>query len=335
LTGFFILAGMGKGDFNIVFMGTADFAVPSLEALINSDYKVVGVVTAPDKEAGRGQKLSQSPVKTFASSKILQILQPVNLKDQGFQSQLQEMKPDLQVVVAFRMLPREVWAMPTKGTVNLHASLLPQYRGAAPINHAIMNGETTTGLTTFFIDEKIDTGNIIKQTAIDIGEDETFGELYDRLKKLSAGFLLDTVDEIYHGTFQTMHQDELRADEGQLKPAPKIFRDDCAIDFTRPLMEVHNFIRGLSPYPAAFTTLHDGEKQHLVKIYRTHAERADHSFIPGTILTDDKQSLLVAVPGGWLHILELQLAGKRKLSASEFRNGYQLSSGARFGEVSG
>ncbi|MEJ2595861.1 MAG: methionyl-tRNA formyltransferase [bacterium] len=301
---------MDKKSFRLVFMGTSDFAVPSLKALVNSDYRIAGVITAPDKEAGRGQKLRFSPVKEFALLHNLELLQPENLKDPGFQSDLKSLQPDLQVVVAFRMLPQAVWALPAKGTINLHASLLPQYRGAAPINHAIINGENQTGLTTFFINENIDTGGIIRQTPVDIGEEENFGELYQRLREMSPAILMDTVDDIFRGAVKVTDQQELIESTGPLKPAPKIFRESCRIDFDRPLTEVYNFIRGLSPYPAAFATLQDAERESMAKIFRTRKEKENHSFSAGKILSDGKSYMKIAVPGGWLHILELQLAGK-------------------------
>jgi methionyl-tRNA formyltransferase len=321
---------MDKKSFRLVFMGTSDFAVPSLKALVNSDYRIAGVITAPDKEAGRGQKLRFSPVKEFALLHNLELLQPVNLKDPGFQSDLKSLQPDLQVVVAFRMLPQAVWALPAKGTINLHASLLPQYRGAAPINHAIINGENQTGLTTFFINENIDTGGIIRQTPVDIGEEENFGELYQRLREMSPAILMDTVDDIFRGAVKVTDQQELIESTGPLKPAPKIFRESCRIDFDRPLTEVYNFIRGLSPYPAAFATLQDAERESMAKIFRTRKEKENHSFSAGKILSDGKSYMKIAVPGGWLHILELQLAGKKRLSVTEFLNGNRLTTEARF-----
>ncbi len=311
-------------------MGTSDFAVPSLEALVNSDYSISGVITAPDKEAGRGQKIRFSPVKEFSLLHNLNLLQPANLKDPGFLEDLKSLQPDLQVVVAFRMLPQAVWALPGKGTINLHASLLPQYRGAAPINHAIINGETQTGLTTFFINENIDTGRIIRQSKVDIGEEESFGELYQRLRQMGPDILMDTVDDIFRGAVKVTDQRELIESSDPLKPAPKIFRESCRIDFDRPLAEVYNFIRGLSPYPAAFAMLQDGDSESSVKIFRTRKEEENHSFDPGKVLSDGKSYLKVAVRGGWLQILELQMAGKKRLSVTEFLNGTRLTEEARF-----
>ena len=311
-------------------MGTSDFAVPTLHALVRSDYDVVGVVTAPDKEAGRGRKIRFSPVKEFALENDLNLLHPEKLKYPKFLKALETLNPDLQVVVAFRMLPREVWSLPNKGTINLHASLLPQYRGAAPINHAIINGETKTGLTTFFIDEKIDTGSIIRQIEADIDENELFGELYYRLRDMGPELVLKTVDEIFNGEVKTFDQTSLSIDSKKLNPAPKIFKEYCEIDFKRNIDDIHNFIRGLSPFPAAHTTISDKGGKFYTKIFKTKKELTEHALPIGKLITDGKTVIKVAVKGGFLHILELQLAGKRKMTATDFLNGFKPTEEACF-----
>ena len=321
---------MEEKGFRIVFMGTSDFAVPSLEAILHSGYEIAGVVTAPDREAGRGRKLQFSPVKEFALAHDLHILQPPNLKEEAFHRKLAGLQPDLQVVVAFRMLPREVWSLPSRGTINLHASLLPQYRGAAPINHAIINGETKTGLTTFFIDEKIDTGTVILQRSTGIGWDETFGEVYQRLRSMGPELLLETIRQIQSGTVTTIRQEELSDNTRELKPAPKIFREDCAIDFHRHVVDVYNFIRGLSPYPAAYALMKDRNVSMQVKIFRAGLAETDHDLPPGTLQTDGRSFMKVAARGGWIHIHELQLAGKKRLGVVDFLNGHKLEPGAMF-----
>ena len=316
---------MDQKEFRIVFLGTSDFAVPVLEALLHSRYKLVGVVTAPDKEAGRGRKVRFSPVKEFALEHKLTLLQPEKLKNEDFLAELSKLKPDLQVVVAFRMLPREVWTLSPAGTINLHASLLPQYRGAAPINHVIMNGETKTGITTFFIDEKIDTGSIIRQSETDIGEEETFGELYARLKAMGPELVLKTVDDIFHGKANKTDQQGLVQAESELMPAPKIFKENCQVDFSKNLEEVYNFIRGLSPWPGAFSFLQNGDERLYVKIYKTKKEFAAHRKKAGSVITDGRTGFKVAVPGGYLAILELQPAGKRSMQVSDFLNGFNVA----------
>ncbi|MDC6364453.1 MULTISPECIES: methionyl-tRNA formyltransferase [Flavobacteriaceae] len=303
----------------IVFMGTPEFAVASLESLMNAGFEIVGVITAPDRPAGRGRKIHESAVKQFAKEHGLKVLQPTNLKDEAFLDELEDLKADIQVVVAFRMLPKVVWNMPKYGTFNLHASLLPQYRGAAPINWAIINGETETGVTTFFIDEKIDTGNIILQQTEPIHLDDNAGTLHDRLMETGAQLVVETCMLIEKGKVETTMQKVL----GELKPAHKIHKDTCRMDWTAPLVEIHNHIRGLSPYPAAWTTLVNNGKEENIKIYKTEMEPAEHHEKLGQILAD-KKTLKVAVKDGYLHLLEIQLAGKRKMQVAEVLNGLNL-----------
>lgn len=303
----------------IVFMGTPDFAVGSLRSILDAGFEVVGVVTAPDRAAGRGRKVQQSAVKEFALKKGLKILQPNNLKDEVFLKELKSLGANLQVVVAFRMLPKVVWQMPKHGTFNLHASLLPQYRGAAPINWAIINGETETGVTTFFIDEKIDTGSIILQAKEKIRPDENAGSLHDRLMLLGANLVVETCKQIEDGTVTVLPQKE----SGTLKPAPKIHKETCLIDWTAPLEVVHNHIRGLSPYPGAWTHLTNGDREEPIKIYASGMEPSTHDHTIGKLIMD-KKTMKVAIDGGYLHVLELQFSGKRKMKIKEVLNGLNL-----------
>lgn len=298
----------------IIFMGTPEFAVASLDRLVETGKNVVAVITVPDKPAGRGQKLQESAVKQYAVSKGLPVLQPSKLKDPDFLKQLKEFNADLQVVVAFRMLPEAVWSMPSLGTINLHASLLPQYRGAAPINRAIMNGETETGVTTFFLKHEIDTGDLIFSEKVPIGEDETAGELHDKLMHTGAELLLRTVQAIENGAMPAMPQ------TGPVKHAPKLFKEDCRIDWNQPVAALHNFIRGLSPYPAAFTELNGN----MLKIYRAKKIAMPHHEIPGTFHTDGRTFLKVAATDGFISIEELQLEGKKRMKTEEFLRGYKI-----------
>jgi len=310
----------------IVFMGTPDFAVPTLEAILNQGYEVVGVITAPDKPAGRGRKLHESAVKQYARDKRLTILQPTNLKSPDFQQELTALKANLQIVVAFRMLPREVWEMPEYGTVNLHASLLPQYRGAAPINWAIINGETETGVTTFYINERIDTGEIILQDKTGIHSDENAGALHDRLMLLGAELVLKTVALIQKDEVQPIVQSET----GQLKSAPKIHRDTCKIDWTDSALLIYNKIRGLSPYPASWTNLYNPDKPVVLKVYKAAYREEAHSHDPGRLLLKDG-ILEVAVHDGYITLLEIQISGKKKMTVKEFLNGHQIDNLAKLG----
>lgn len=302
---------------NIVFMGTPDFAVASLEVLLNAGKNIVAVVTAPDKPAGRGQKLHSSAVKEFAVKNNLHLLQPKKLRDPNFIQTLEELKIDLQVVVAFRMLPEVIWRMPTKGTINLHASLLPQYRGAAPINHAIINGEKTTGVSTFFLNHDIDTGNIILKKEVDISPTDTAGDLHDKLMHIGAQLLLETVNSIEQNTYSEIIQMPNISD---LKSAPKIFKEDCKINWQQPTEEVYNFIRGLSPYPTAYTYLNNN----IVKIYKAKYKVAEHSDSPGSFITDNKTFMEFACIDGYIIIEELQLQGKKKMKIDEFLRGYRF-----------
>lgn len=310
-------------NLRIVFMGTPNFAVESLKALVENNYNVVAVVTAPDKPTGRGRKMKPSPVKKYAESVDLDVLQPDNLKYPVFLWQLGDLRPDLIVVVAFRMLPREVWNLPEYGTINLHASLLPQYRGAAPINHAIINGEKQTGLTTFFIDEEIDTGKIILQEKMNIGDEETAGELHDRMMKQGAKLVLKTVDAIEKRDVQEVEQDEL-LDTKELKKAPKIFKEDCLIDWEKPVREIYNFIRGLSPLPVAWTEIvKNNQRKTNVKIYKADYKEEKHDNNIGKVITDNKNYFHIAAGNGVIIVKELQLPGRKRMSIQEFLRGNQ------------
>ncbi|WP_129713700.1 methionyl-tRNA formyltransferase [Pedobacter sp. SYP-B3415] len=300
----------------IVFMGTPDFAVASLKALIDGGFEVVAVVTAADKPAGRGQKLQQSAVKRFAVEHDLPVLQPEKLRDPAFLESLADLKADLQVVVAFRMLPEVVWNMPPKGTINLHASLLPQYRGAAPINHAIINGEQETGVTTFFLQHEIDTGATIRVAKVAIDADETAGSLHDKLMQTGAQVLVDTVRAIADGTATGQQQPET----GELKHAPKIFKDFCKINWDQPVATVYNHIRGLSPYPAAFTEL-NGKT---LKIFGAAIDQASQAAAPGTFLTDGKTFLKFAARNGHISVTDLQYEGKKRMPVEDFLRGVRL-----------
>lgn len=304
----------------IIFMGTPEFAVRSLEILIKNGYEVVAVVTAPDKPAGRGMALQESAVKKFSAARNIPVLQPEKLKSQEFINDLRSFQANLQIVVAFRMLPEIVWNMPEYGTFNLHASLLPQYRGAAPINWAIINGEKETGLTTFFLQHEIDTGDIILQEKLSIREDEMAGELHDRMCITGASLVLKTVKLIEANSLHPAKQ----VFSTELKPAPKIFKDDCLIHWDKPLDDIYNHIRGLSPYPAAWTYLDNK----VFKIYKTSKEHTNaNDSLPGLLYTDKKTFLKVGVKGGYLILEEIQMEGKRKLTAREFLNGYKIENG--------
>ena len=302
----------------IVFMGTPDFAVASLNALLEAGFDIVGVVTAPDKPSGRGQKINESAVKQYAQEKGLKILQPVKLKDPEFVKELSLLEADLQVVVAFRMLPEIVWNMPPKGTINLHGSLLPQYRGAAPINWAIINGERESGVTTFLLKQEIDTGDILFSESVKIEDEDTAGDLHDKLMLIGAELLVKTVKAIESGDYREIPQDKMA--EENLKSAPKIFREDCLIDWNQKVRKIHNHIRGLSPYPAAFC--HFQEK--VLKIYRAEFEEKNHNFPAGSIETDHKTTLKFACLDGFISVKELQLEGKKKMKVDEFLRGVRL-----------
>lgn len=302
----------------IIFMGTPDFAVASLRALIESGENVVAVVTAPDKPAGRGQKLQQSAVKQYALSKDLPVLQPEKLRDPAFLEELRSYQADLQVVVAFRMLPEVVWNMPPLGTINVHASLLPQYRGAAPINHAIINGEKESGVTTFLLQHEIDTGHILLSARVDIDEHDTAGLLHDKLMQLGAETLLKTVKGLREGTLTPIPQKDMT--NSALYHAPKIFKEDCQIDWHKNSTQVYNHIRGLSPYPAAFTHLDDK----ILKIYEAEKQIAAHQNTPGSYESDGKTFLRFATADGYINVLSLQIEGKKRMTIEEFLRGYRL-----------
>lgn len=305
-------------ELRIVFMGTPEFAVVSLDALVKAGCNIVGVITAPDRPAGRGMKLSESAVKKYAVQHNLKILQPEKLKNPEFLAELKSLNADLQIVVAFRMLPEAVWNMPRLGTINLHGSLLPQYRGAAPINWAVINGEKETGVTTFRLKQEIDTGNILLQKRFPIGENETAGEVHDRMKLIGANVLVETVMGLASGTLKEVPQP---TDNRPLKHAPKIFTDTCKIDFTKPVEEVHNLIRGLSPFPGAFTLL-EGK---MLKIYRSRKEFSLPQSKPGKYETDCKTYLKFACADGYVTVTELQLEGKKRMGIEEFLRGYRFS----------
>jgi len=308
----------------IVFMGTPQFAVASLKILIENKYNVVGVITSPDKPAGRGQQVQQSAVKQFAEENKLHILQPTNLKDETFFNQLQALKPDIQIVVAFRMLPTTVWDLPPLGTYNLHASLLPQYRGAAPINWAIINGEKETGITTFKLQHEIDTGSILLQQKIIITPEMNAGQLHDILMEQGAALMLQSIKKIEEGGFVLTEQNKLLQNE-EAKHAPKIFKDTCKINWNNKLANIYNLIRGLSPYPCAFTELHTLDNKIIAfKIFTATKEETNHSLSAGQIKTDNKTYLKIACNGGFIDVLELQMAGKKKLLLTEFLKGFSF-----------
>lgn len=304
----------------IIFMGTPEFAAYNLKVLHQSGAQIVAVVTAPDRPAGRGQKLQYSAVKVMAEELSIPVLQPEKLRDPEFQNALRSYRPDLQVVVAFRMLPESVWSLPPKGTFNLHASLLPQYRGAAPINWAVMNGETKTGVTTFFLNHEIDTGNIIMQESISISPNDNAGVVHDRLMKLGAELVVKTVEAIANNKVEAFAQ----IDTQELKPAPKLFREDGRIDWNLTSEKIHNHVRGLSPYPAAWTELIDGDKSPLsMKVFETEIVSTTEQLAPGAIDCDGKDRMLVGTGDGAILVKELQLAGKKKMSTEVFLKGFR------------
>ena len=321
---------MEKQDLRIVYMGTPDFAVESLRRLVEGGYNVVGVITMPDKPAGRGHKLQYSPVKQYALSQGLPLLQPEKLKDESFLESLRAWQADLQIVVAFRMLPQVVWDMPRLGTFNLHTSLLPQYRGAAPINWAVINGDTETGTTTFFLQHEIDTGEVIQQVRIPIADTDDVGIVHDRLMILGGQLVTDTVDAILSGHVTTIPQEEMASGEA-LRPAPKIFKETCRIQWDSPAKRIYDFVRGLSPYPAAWSELHLPTGETLtVKVFETEKLPAAHSLTVGSIQTDGKKYLRVAVADGFIGIRSLQLPGKKRLAVDELLRGFHLTDEARF-----
>jgi methionyl-tRNA formyltransferase len=312
-------------NLRIVFMGTPDFAVATLGSLLMNGFNVVGVVTTPDKPAGRGNKMTKSAVKEFSEFSYLPIIQPDNLKDPVFLEKLRELNADIFLVVAFQMLPEVVWRMPALGTINLHASLLPHYRGAAPINHALINGETTTGITTFFIDDKIDTGNILLREEILIFPHDNVRDLHDRLMKLGARLVIKTLGAIADNTINPLPQSQFLRPGEKPKPAPKIFSHDCIINWDRDPHKIHNLIRGLSPYPCARSFFKNATGTLSFKIYESHAECEEHSFSPGQIVSDEKHFLKIACKGGFLSIVSIQLEGKKRMNTVEFLRGFKIS----------
>ena len=303
----------------IVFMGTPDFAVASLKALLESDFDIVGVVTAPDKPAGRGQKIHESAVKKFASGNNLHVLQPEKLKSPEFLEELKSLNADVQIVVAFRMLPEVVWNMPPKGTINLHGSLLPQYRGAAPINRVIMNGEKQSGVTTFLLKQEIDTGDILFSENVNIDEDTTAGHLHDELMEIGAQLIVKTLRAIENGNYQEQAQDQLIKIE-HLKHAPKLFKEDCLIDWNKTTQEVHNQIRGLSPFPTAYTIFQDK----VLKIFESKKDENLLSVAAGEYISDGKTYLKFATSDGAINILDVQLEGKKRMKIEDFLRGIRL-----------
>lgn len=322
---------MKKEDLRIVYMGTPDFAVESLRCLVEGGYNVVGVITMPDKPMGRhGSVLQPSPVKTYAIEHDLKVLQPVKLKDEAFIEELRSLQADLQIVVAFRMLPEVVWSMPRLGTFNLHASLLPQYRGAAPLNWAIINGETETGITTFFLKHEIDTGKVIQQVRIPIEDTDNVGIIHDKLMILGGKLVTETVDNILADNIHPVEQSVLAGSVGELKPAPKIFRETCRIDWQQKnTKQIYDFIRGLSPYPAAWTELHANDKTYEVKIYDATKEKSNHAGNIGDLVTDGKTYLKVQTSDGYISIQNLQLSGKKRMAISDFLRGFKCENGMR------
>jgi methionyl-tRNA formyltransferase len=307
-------------DLKIVFMGTPDFAVASLDALVKAGCNIVGVITAPDKPGGRGMQLQQSAIKKYAVENNLFVLQPEKLKNPEFLEELKSLHADVQIVVAFRMLPEVVWNMPPMGTVNVHGSLLPQYRGAAPINWAVINGEKETGVTTFKLQHQIDTGDILLQQSFAIGENETAGEVHDRMKEIGAQLLLNTIKNLADGTLAETPQSEISNPKSEIRHAPKIFTETCKINWNKSVEEVHNLIRGLSPFPGAFTTL-NGK---MLKIYNSQKEIVAPEINAGEYETDGKTFLKFACGNGFIHIKELQLEGKKKIAVEDFLRGYRF-----------
>lgn len=310
-------------NLRIVFMGTPEFAVATLDSLLTNNLNVVSVVTAPDKPSGRGRKLTQSAVKEYAESKSLPVLQPANLKDSSFVQQLTDLDPDLFIVVAFRMLPKAVWSIPRLGTINLHASLLPQYRGAAPINHAVINGEQVTGVTTFFIDDKIDTGSILLRKEVPISPSENAGDLHDKLMDKGSQLIIRTISQIADGSIKLIPQNDLVKPGEALKAAPKLTPEFCLVDWNKDPLTIYNFIRGLSPYPCARSVFRNGDRLSF-KIYESSVEIMPHDYKPGQFFSDGKTYIKVSCIGGFINILTLQLEGRKKMNTEEFLRGFRI-----------
>jgi methionyl-tRNA formyltransferase len=311
-------------SFRIIFMGTPEFAVASLGSLLINGYNVVGVVTVPDKPAGRGRNITESAVKLFADSHYLHVLQPDNLRDPAFIENLKRLDADIIVVAAFRMLPEEVWRIPSKGTINLHASLLPQYRGSAPVNHVIINGETITGVTTFLIDEKIDTGNILLREEVPVLPFENAGNLHDKLMKHGARLVIKTLEALAENRIKPKPQSDFLIPGEQLRKAPKIFPENCIIDWNNETQSIHNLIRGLSPYPCARSFFRNETRSFSYKVYESLQEQENHSFQTGRIISDGKTFLKIACKGGFIKILNLQVEGKKRLNTEEFLRGFRM-----------
>lgn len=309
-----------KNDCRIIFMGTPLFAVPSLDILLKNNYNIAAVVTNPDKPAGRGQKLQESEIKTYAASHGLNIIQPDSLKDPSFAEKIRSLNPHIIIVVAFKILPESVWNIPPLGTFNLHASLLPQYRGAAPINHAIINGEKKTGVTTFLIDKSVDTGNILLKKEIEISDNDNAGTLHDKLMDTGALLVLETVEELISGALTATEQPSMYT---VLKTAPKIHKEYCSVNWNSEAVQIHNFVRGLSPYPCAYTELQSGLDVIHIKIYETEIEECTHSHTSPELLTDGKTYLKIAVRGGFIHLLSVQLQGKKRMHITDFLRGFK------------
>ena len=308
----------------VVFMGTPEFAVAPLGSLLMNGYNVVSVVTSPDKPAGRGRTVTKSAVKLFSESNYLPLLQPENLKNPVFLERLKRLNPDIFVVVAFRMLPPEVWKIPPKGTINLHASLLPQYRGAAPINHAIINGETMTGVTTFMIDDKIDTGNILLRQEVPLFPFENAGDLHDKLMKHGARLIIKTLEGLAGNFIKPQNQSNYMMPGEILKPAPKIFPDYCNIEWNNEPLKIHNFIRGLSPYPCARSAFKNENRSITYKIFESQPETAKHLLQPGQIVSDGKSFIKIACPAGFIRLLSLQTEGKKRMGTEDFLRGFKI-----------
>jgi methionyl-tRNA formyltransferase len=317
---------MKEKKLRIVFLGTPEFAVPSLEILLKNNYEIAGVVTAPDQPSGRGLQLTPPAIKKFALQNNLEIFQPERLRDEKFLNEIKKLNAGLQIVVAFRMMPKELWQMPPLGTFNLHASLLPQYRGAAPINRVIMDGERETGVTTFFLKHEVDTGNILFREKVLIDENETAGELHDTLKIIGGDLVLKTVKAIESNNYKEIPQSELMSKGELLKTAPKIFREDCKINWNQNVEVIHNQVRGLSPYPGAFTEIvSPAGQKYLIKIFKSEKEISSINTFPGIIETDEKTYLKIAGTNGFIKITELQLQGKKKLFTGEFLRGFKVA----------
>ncbi|MBR4267317.1 MAG: methionyl-tRNA formyltransferase [Bacteroidales bacterium] len=315
---------MTKEELRIIYMGTPDFAVGPLKTLIDNKFNIVAVITGPDRPQGRGRKVIPSPVKQFAVEHNIPVLQPEKLKNPEFVEELKSYNADLQIVVAFRMLPEIVWDMPKYGTFNLHAALLPQYRGAAPINWAVINGETKTGVTTFFLDKDIDTGKVILQKEVDILDSDNCGTIHDKLMEVGQELVKETVEKLLADDLQPIPQEKLITDGMVLKNAPKIFKEDCRLDFTKDAVSLRNLVRGLSPYPTAFTTIKVKDKELSLKIFECETEICDVTDTPGTLKTDNKTFLKISCKNGYLKLTDIQIEGKKRMKISDFLNGFKF-----------